>query len=66
MEVHAHGDSLEFVGNGWTRTVRLTDASLTIQQTSPLPADSLTPQTSGGYTIERSSASHAVYGIQQK
>jgi len=68
VEVHARGDSLEFVGSGWTRTVRLTDSSLSIQQTSPLPADSLTPQTSGNltFTIERSSPMHVVYGIQQK
>ena len=68
VEVHARGDSLEFVGSGWTRTVRLTDASLTIQQTSPLPADSLTAQTVGNlsFTVERSSPSHVVYGIQQK
>jgi hypothetical protein len=68
VEVHAHDDGLEFVGSGWTRTVRLTDASLTIQQTSPLPPDSLAPQTSGNlsFTIERSSPTHVVYGIQQK
>jgi hypothetical protein len=68
VEVHARGDSLEFVGSGWTRSVQLTGASLTIQQTSPLPADSLAPQTNGNlnFTIERSSATHVVYGVQQK
>jgi hypothetical protein len=68
VEVRAHGDSLEFLGSGWTRTVQLSDASLTIQQTSPLPPDSLVPQTSGnvGFTIERTSPTHVVFGIGQK
>jgi len=68
VEVHARGDSLEFVGSGWTRTVRLTDASLTIQQTSPLPAESITPQTVGNlsFTVERNSPMRVDYGIQQK
>jgi hypothetical protein len=65
VEVHARGDSLEFVGSGWTRTVRLTDASLSIQQTTPLPSDSLTPQTAGNlsFTVDRPTPTHATYGI---
>ncbi|HEV3333500.1 MAG TPA: beta-galactosidase [Bryobacteraceae bacterium] len=68
VEVHPNGDSLEFAGSGWTRTVRLTDASLTIQQTTSLPPDSLMPQTSGNlsFAIKRSSPGSAVYEIQQK
>ena len=68
VEVHANGDSLEFLGNGWTRTVRLSGASLTVEQSSPLPRDSLTQQTSDNlsFTIERTSPTRARFAIGQK
>jgi len=68
VEVHAHDDTVEFVGSGWTRTVRLNDRTLTVQQTSPLPPDGLTRKADGNlsFTIERSSPNQVVYAIQQK
>ena len=67
VEVHAKGDALEFVGNSGTRTVRLTDASLTIEQSAPLPMDSFSPETIGNLRlmIERHSPSRVTYEIQQ-
>ena len=66
VEVHAAGDSLEFVGNGWKRTVRLTDTTLSIEQTTPLPADKLTADRRGNidFNIERPAANRASYTLQ--
>ena len=66
VEVHAAGDALEFAGKGWKRTVRLADNTLTIEQTTPLPADGLTPDRRGNVslTIARPSATRAVYTLQ--
>jgi len=66
VEVHANGDRLEFTGKGWKRTVRLAEGTLTIEQTTPLPADGLTPDRRGNVslTIARPSATRAVYTLQ--
>ena len=66
VEVRADGDTLEFVGKGWKRTARLTQNALTIEQTTPLPADGLTPDKRGNasLTIERPSATKAVYTLK--
>jgi hypothetical protein len=63
VEVHAAGDSLEFVGKGWKRTVRLTDTTLTIEQTTPLAADGLKPDRRGNidFHIEHPAANRATY-----
>jgi hypothetical protein len=63
VEVHAAGDSLEFVGKGWKRTVRLTDTTLTIEQTTPLAADGLKPDRRGNidFQIEHPAANRATY-----
>jgi len=67
VEVRALGDSLEFAGNGWTRTIRLADTALTIEQNSALPHDPLMPLTIGnvGLSIDRVSSSRTVVTLQQ-
>ena len=66
VEVHAVGDSLEFVGKGWKRTVRLTNTTLSIEQTTPLPADQLTPDRRGNvdFQIEHPAANRATYTLR--
>jgi hypothetical protein len=66
VQVHAVGDSLEFIGRGWKRTVRLTDTTLSIEQTSPLPADGLAPDRRGNlnFKIEHPSPERATYSLR--
>jgi len=66
VEVHAAGDTLEFAGKGWKRTARLTDTTLLIEQTTPLPADKLTPDRRGNvdFNIERPAANRATYSLR--
>jgi len=66
VEVRANGDTLEFAGKGWKRSVRLTENTLTIEQTSPLPADGLTSDRRGNVslTIAHPSPTRAVYTLQ--
>jgi hypothetical protein len=66
VEVLAVGDALEFTGKGWKRTVRLTDTTLTVEQTTPLPPDGLTPAHRGNlnFGIDRPSATSARYTVQ--
>jgi hypothetical protein len=67
VEVHANGDALEFIGKGWTRTVRLVDAALTMEQNVALPADGLTPGKQGNIalSISRQTAARASYSLAQ-
>ena len=66
VEVHAAGDSLEFVGKGWKRTVRLVDTTLTVEQTTALPADKLTGDRRGNvdFHIEHPTVSRATYSLK--
>jgi hypothetical protein len=66
VEARVAGDRLELSGKGWKRTVSLTGSALTIEQTSPLPADGLTPQKQGSIalSIDRGSANRATYTLQ--
>jgi hypothetical protein len=66
VEARVAGDRLELSGKGWKRTVSLTGSALTIEQTSPLPADGLTPQKQGSMalSIDRGSANRATYTLQ--
>ena len=66
VEVHAAGDNLEFVGKGWKRTVRLTDTTLSIEQTTPLPADKLTEDRRGNvdFNIRHPAANRAAYTLK--
>jgi hypothetical protein len=65
VEVRAAGDKLEIAGKGWKRTIGLSDATLTIEQTSSLPADGLTAQKQGNIalSIEHPAATRAVYTL---
>src|SRR5579871_199395 len=66
VTVRPSGDALQIAGDGWTRTVRLSGGVLTIEQTSALPRDTLTPQTTANVTlsIDRQSAARVVYTLQ--
>ena len=66
VEVVAAGDSLVFSGRALKRTVRLVDGALTVEQTTPLPADQLTPEKRGGtsLSVERTSASRVTYTLR--
>ncbi|HUI58115.1 MAG TPA: beta-galactosidase [Bryobacteraceae bacterium] len=66
VEVHAAGDRLEFTAKGWKRTVRLTGTTLTFEQTTPLPSETLAPDRRGNinFKIERPAPNRAVYSLQ--
>jgi hypothetical protein len=66
VDVRIAGDALEFDGKGWRRTVRLTGARLEIGQTTPLPADHLTPSKRSNVTlvIDRASPASVSYTLQ--
>ena len=66
VEVEASGDSLTFTARTWKRTVRLVDAALTVEQTTPLPPNQVATEKRGGVSlsIERTSPSRAVYTIR--
>jgi hypothetical protein len=65
VEIHGAGDALEFTAPGWKRTVTLAGNVLTIDQTTPLPADGPKPEKVGNVnlTIERPSPTRAVYTV---
>ena len=65
VEVQAQPDALEFSGKGWKRTVRLTDSTLAVAQSTPLPGDLLVPERRGNIalTVTRPAAAHAVYTL---
>ena len=65
VEVRAADDALEFTGKGWKRTARLSETTLTIEQTSPLPADSLGLEKRDGptLTVARPSPARATYTL---
>jgi hypothetical protein len=67
VAVRPAADGLEFTGEGWTRTVKLSGTALTIEQSSALPRDNLAPQNMSNVTlaIERESPSRTVYTLQQ-
>jgi hypothetical protein len=66
VEVHAVGDSLEFTGKGWKRTVRLDDTTLSIEQTTSLPADGLTGDRRGNidFKIEHPTPGRTIYTLR--
>ena len=67
VEVQAAPDALEFSGKGWKRTVRLTDSTLAIAQSTPLPGDPPGPEKRGNIalTVERPAPARAVYTLGQ-
>jgi hypothetical protein len=66
VQVRATGGGLEFEGKGWRRTVRLVDSALTVEQTTALPPDHLTPDKVGNasLSIDRASPTRAVYTLK--
>jgi Glycosyl hydrolases family 35 len=66
VEVRQSGDTLEFTGKGWKRTVTLKGETLTIEQTTALPAEVLTSEKRANttLTVERTSSTRAVYNLQ--
>jgi hypothetical protein len=66
VEARVAGDALEFTGNGWTRTVRLSEATVTIEQTTALPPGGPAPASRGNVTltVERVSDRKAVYTLR--
>jgi hypothetical protein len=60
VDVKEIGDGLEFTGKGWKRTVRLVEGALTVEQTTPLPADGLTGEKRGNLTFSVEHASPLV------
>ena len=66
VEVHADGNALQFVSEGWTRTARLSGTELIVEQTPALPPDSVRPETIGNVSlsIHRESPSRAVYRLE--
>jgi hypothetical protein len=65
-EVRVVGDALEFSGAGWKRTVRLSEATLTIEQTPALPPTGPSPAKQGNVslTVERVSDQKVVYSLK--
>jgi hypothetical protein len=65
VEVRVTDDALEFTGKGWKRTARLLENTLTIEQSSPLPADRLSSEKRGGatLTVARPSPTRATYTL---
>ena len=66
VEVTAAGDSLEFTAPGWKRTVTLSGGVLTIDQTTPLPPDRLSPEKRGNVTltIDRPAPTRTIYTLK--
>jgi hypothetical protein len=67
VEVHAGDGTLEFTGKDWKRTVRLAgaEASLTVEQNTPLPAETLETGKHNEITfhVARESTIRAVYTL---
>lgn len=65
VEVRANGDTLTFQAKNWKRTVSLSGSAVTIEQNSPLPADSLAPGKRGNIslTVDHASPTRAVYTL---
>jgi hypothetical protein len=63
VEVRPNGDALEVTGKGWKRTITLSGAALTVEQSTPLPPDTLTTEKRGNLTltVERPAPTRAVY-----
>jgi len=66
VAIRADGGALIVQGVGWTRTIRLSGATLTIEQTPALPRDSLVSQTSRNVTLvtDRPSSTRMVYTLR--
>jgi len=65
VEVREAGGALEFAGKGWKRTVMLSGTSLTIEQTTPLPADMPPGEKRGNLTlsVQHPMATRVIYHV---
>ena len=65
VDVRQSGDALEFTSKGWKRTVTLNGSALTVEQSTPLPPESLSGEKRGNITltVERQSPMRAVYRL---
>ena len=65
VEVRQNGDALEFTGKGWKRTVTLQGATLIVEQSTPLPPETLTTEKRDNLTltVERPAPGRAVYEL---
>ena len=65
MEVRQNGEALEFIGKGWKRTVTLNGSSLTVEQSTPLPPETLVGEKRGNLTptVDRPAPTRADYGL---
>jgi hypothetical protein len=67
VEVHVGDGALEFTGKDWKRTVRLagSDAIITVEQNTPLPAETLQTGKHNeiSFQVARESATRAVYTL---
>jgi hypothetical protein len=65
VEVRQTGDALEFTGKGWKRTVTLRGSELTVEQSTPLPPETLISEKRGNLTltVDHSVPTRAVYGL---
>jgi hypothetical protein len=66
VEVRQNGDALEFSGKGWKRTVTLKGNTLTVEQSTPLPAELLSSEKRGNttLTVEHPSPARAAYTLE--
>jgi hypothetical protein len=66
VDVRVVGDALEFSGKDWKRIVRLSEATLTIEQTPSVPTGGPAPARRGtvDLTVERVSEQKAVYTLK--
>jgi hypothetical protein len=67
VEIRAAGDTLEITGKNWKRTVTLNGSTLTIEQSAPLPAETLASGKKGNTTlsIERPTPTKVVFRLDQ-
>jgi len=65
VEVRQNGGALEFTGKGWKRTITLNGGALTVEQSTPLPPETLTSEKRGNLTltVDRAAPTRAVYGL---
>jgi hypothetical protein len=66
VAVTQNGDVLEFAGKGWKRSVTLNGSVLTVEQSTPLPPESLASEKRGNITlkVDRSAPGRAVYDLK--
>ena len=65
-EARAAEDGVEFSGPGWSRKVKLSENTLTIEQNAPLPPGGPAAQKRGSVTltVDRPSPNRAVYTVR--